>query len=81
MGDVVEAANGWREQFGYIGRGGVVVIYDGIADAWMNQLRNPERWQPGCVAVDESGRSWTAFGGNERDGALMWLANDPIADG
>lgn len=41
----------------------------------MNQLRNPEHWRPGCIAVDEQGRTWTTIAGSERDGALMWLAN------
>lgn len=76
--DLIEVARRWREQWGYVGRGGVVVIFEGEAQGWVNQLRNPDRWQPGCVAIDERGRSWTTFAGNERDGALMWLPNDPI---
>lgn len=75
---VAALARAWRERYGYTGRGGVVVIVDGAAEAWMNQLRNPERWQPGCVAVDEDGKSWTAIAGSKRYGALMWLPDDPI---
>lgn len=80
MSDMIEIANAWRTEHGYVGRGGVIIIFGGTADAWMNQLRNPERWQPGCVAVDESGKTWTAFAGDEQNGALMWLPNDPIED-
>lgn len=72
------AARRWREQWGYIGRGGVVVLLDGEVQSWVNQLRNPEHWQPGCIAVDEEGKSWTTIAGDQRDGALMWLPNDPI---
>jgi len=72
------AARRWREQWGYIGRGGVVVLLDCEVQSWVNQLRNPEHWQPGCIAVDEEGKSWTTIAGNQRDGALIWLPNDQI---
>jgi len=78
MIDNMAAARRWREQWGYIGRGGVVVLLDGEVQSWVNQLRNPEHWQPGCIAVDEEGKSWTTIAGDQRDGALMWLPNDPI---
>ncbi len=74
----VETARLWREQNGYCGRGGVVVLFNGKVNSWVNELRNPDHWRPGCVAVDEQGRSWTAVAGSDRDGALMWLPNDPI---
>lgn len=61
----------WREQWGYIGRGGVVVLFDGEVQSWVNELRNPEHWQPGCIAVDEDGKSWTTMAGNEQNGALI----------
>ena len=78
MIDNMAAARRWREQWGYIGRGGVVVLLDGEVQSWVNQLRNPEHWQPGCIAVDEEGKSWTTIAGDQRDGAPMWLPNDPI---
>lgn len=80
MTDNIAAARRWREQWGYISRGGVVVLLNGEVQSWVNELRNPEHWQPGCIAVDETGRSWTALAGNAKDGALMWLPNDPISD-
>jgi hypothetical protein len=68
----------WRENNGYVGRGGVVVLFQGVVQSWVNQLRNPEHWQPGCIAFDEEGRSWTTIAGTEQNGALMWLANNWI---
>lgn len=65
-------ANHWRNQRGYTGRGGVVVLFFGEVQGWCNQLRNPEHWQPGCIAIDEQGNHWTAIGGNARDGAVEW---------
>ena len=79
--DSVMVAHAWREANGYAGRGGVVVLFDGEVQSWVNCLRNPEHWKPGCVAVDEQGMSWTTIAGNDSKGALMWLPNDPIADG
>lgn len=77
MNLIAEACR-WRTQWDYVGRGGVVALFEGKAQGWVNELRNPEHWQPGCVAVDEQGRSWTTIAGNEREWALMWLPNDPI---
>ena len=74
------AARRWRQQWGYIGRGGVVVLFAGEVQSWVNELRNPENWQPGCVAVDENGKSWTTVAGTASTGALMWLPNEPIPD-
>jgi hypothetical protein len=74
----LEVACRWRQENGYVGRGGVVVLFNGEVQIWVNVLRNPGHWQPGCIAVDEEGRTWTTIAGNEGDGALMWLPNDPI---
>jgi hypothetical protein len=71
-------ANRWREEQGYAGRGGVVVLFNGEVQSWVNKLRNPNHWQPGCVAVDEEGHTWTAIAGDEGAGALMWLPNDKL---
>jgi hypothetical protein len=73
-----DTANRWHQANGYVGRGGVVVIFNGDVQSWGNSLRNPDHWQPGCVAVDEDGRTWTSIAGNERNGALMWLPNDEL---
>lgn len=52
--------------------GGVVVIHNGEVEAWMNELRNPERWIPGCIAIDDAGNQYVAKGGNTQDGARGW---------
>jgi hypothetical protein len=78
--NVIDTARIWREQTGNVGCGGVIVVYAGDVQGWVDVPRNPENWVPGCVAVAEDGRTWTTFGGNSKHGALMWLPNDPIAD-
>ncbi len=39
----------------------------------MNELRNPEHWAPGCLAINKRGEMWQTIAGNSEDGALMWL--------
>lgn len=73
-----DVARRWREENGYVGRGGVIVLFGGTVQSWVNVLRNPDHWQPGCVAVDEEGRTWTTIAGNQDDGALMWIPNEQI---
>lgn len=68
----------WRKENGYAGRGGVVVLFNGVVQSWVNKLRNPEHRQPRCVVADEEDHTWTTIAGDERDGALMWLANDEL---
>lgn len=73
MTSVVHLATKWRQERGYIGRGGVVVIYRGEVQSWVNELRDPTHWVAGCIAVDEAGQQWQTIAGNEVSGALMWL--------
>lgn len=75
----IKIATQWREQKGYTGKGGVVVLQGDGVSGWMNELRNPEHWSAGCVAVDESGRTWLAAGGDETHGAETWRSVD-VAD-
>ncbi|WP_223997736.1 hypothetical protein [Burkholderia gladioli] len=74
---MTDDARRYRQQEALLGKGHVV-FFLGEVQGWVNQLRNPQRWQPGCIAVDEQGRTWTTIAGNERDGALMWLANHEL---
>jgi len=67
----------WRQETGRVGRGGVV-LFNGEVQGWVNTLRNADHWQPGCIAVGEDGRTRTTIAGNDRAGALMWLANDEL---
>jgi hypothetical protein len=67
----------WRQENGYQGRGGVVVLFDGEVQGWCNQLRDPDHWRPGCIAIDEVGQHWEAVGGNSVNGATDWrILND-----
>jgi hypothetical protein len=74
----IELAKQWRQETGRDGRGGVVILFEGAVAGWMDELRNPNHWQPGCVAVDEDDRTWTAIAGNDQDGALMWLPSHDV---
>jgi hypothetical protein len=66
-------AKAWRLEWDRIGRGGVVIVFDKEIAGWMNELRSPDHWVPGCIAIDENGRTWKAVGGTERDGAQSWM--------
>ncbi len=73
-----QLATDWRTQNGYVGRGGVVVIYRNEVGGWCDALRDPGHWVAGCVAVAEDGQQWVTIAGDEQSGALMWLAvGDP----
>ncbi|AGR67549.1 hypothetical protein Y037_4090 [Burkholderia pseudomallei MSHR983] len=48
-------------------------MFDGSVQSWGNELRDPEHWQTGCVAVDEQGRTWAALSGDDRNGARTWV--------
>lgn len=78
MTTLLEIAHTWREKNGYVGRGGVIVIYEEEVNSWVDRLRNPEHWVPGCTAIAEDGRSWTTVAGNAQDGALVWLPNEIV---
>lgn len=52
--------------------GGVVVICDNEVSGWVNELRDPESWVPGCIAVLADGTCYIATGGNAQDGACEW---------
>ena len=75
---MIDDARHYREQKALVGKGGVVVFFQGEVQGWVNQLRNAEQWQSDCVAVDEQGRTWTTIAGSERDGALMRFANHEV---
>lgn len=72
MPNLYEFATEWRTQNGYEGKGGVVVMFDGEVQGWVNELRDPEHWQPGCIAITEDGHISKAVDGNEYHGAKRW---------
>jgi len=75
--NVIELAKKWREEKGYTGKGGVIVIHEGEVNSWVNELRDPEHWAPGCIAVDEAGNMWVSVGGNDKKGSKTW---EPVAE-
>lgn len=68
----IELAVQWRAENGYTGKGGVVVIFEDVVNSWVDVLRDPNHWAPGCVAVDESGSRWVAIGGSRQRGSERW---------
>lgn len=68
----IDQARRWRVENGYAGRGGVVVLFDGQVQGWVDRLRDPGHWRPGCIAIDEVGHCWHSQGGNVQDGAAIW---------
>lgn len=73
----IESATTWRESnYGngesYVGKGGVVVFHKTQVQGWVNELRNPEEWEPGCIAINEDGDMFMTVGGNAQTGAESW---------
>jgi hypothetical protein len=66
----LDIAKRFREEFDKAS--GVVVIFENEVTGWMNELRDPQHWMPGCIAVDVDGNAWLATGGNEAGGATHW---------
>ncbi len=62
----------WRATNGYADKAGVVIIFYDNVQGWVNELRDPEHWQPGCIAIDICGNKWIANGGNNSEGAKSW---------
>ncbi len=62
----------WREETGHRYQGGLVIVFRGEATGWINELRDPNHWQPGVIAVDEHGNQYQSFGGDEYYGARSW---------
>lgn len=48
-------AREWRENQGYVGKGGVIIIFQDNVQGWVNELSDPQSWIPGCIAVDDEG--------------------------
>ncbi len=67
-------AREYRREWGKSKAGGFVVFFGREPQGWIDQLRNPEHWRPGCVAIDDEGKRWIAMGGNNYDGASEWVA-------
>ncbi|VAW65863.1 hypothetical protein MNBD_GAMMA11-3440 [hydrothermal vent metagenome] len=78
MTDLLTLAFEWRKSNGYIDKGGVIVLLDYEIQGWVDLLRNPEHWEPGCIAITEDGTLYKAIGGNSYDGADRWQILEKI---
>ena len=50
---LIEIAAKWRRENDYVGKEGVLIIYNGEVQSWVNVLRNPEHWVSGCYAISK----------------------------
>jgi hypothetical protein len=71
-GPMQEKAKVFREQYDKLHSGGYVVFFRGQPVAWKLWLDHPSGWEPGCVAIDDSGKQWVAAGGDAYQGAARW---------
>lgn len=69
---VSKLAQRWRQLHGYADKGGVIVVFDGVVQGWVNELRDPQHWRPWCIAIDAHCNEFVATGGNASDGAQRW---------
>lgn len=69
-----QLARQFRQEHGSEYEGGLVIVFKDQVGGWMNELRDPQTWEPGCIAVDLEGNQWVATGGNAYDGATHWEA-------
>lgn len=65
-------AEQFRSRIDQNGTSGLVVFHKGEAVGWVNELRNPERWEPGVIAMNADGQCWRATGGDAYNGAQHW---------
>jgi hypothetical protein len=76
MTNIKKMAKRWRKHNGYTDKGGVVIIHKRKVQGWVNELRDPQHWCPGCLAIDTADNQWRAVGGNDYDGAAEWQPID-----
>jgi hypothetical protein len=76
MNELSQCAKRWREANGYSEKLGVVVIFGDEVQGWVNELRDPQHWQPGCIAIDEFGLFYKTVGGDPQTGAVKWQVLD-----
>lgn len=70
--DARAAAEAWRARWpGHAG--GVVLVWAGAGYGWKNCLRDAGHERPGALAVDADGNVYRAEGGNDLDGASVWV--------
>lgn len=68
---LIKKATTWRTKHP-AQTGGVIIFHGCELQGWVNQLRNPEHWMPGCIALDCDGKQYVATGGDAYNGAQRW---------
>lgn len=53
---------------------GYLYFWKSKAVCWGRELSAPHKWEPGVVAVSETGSLFCSAGGNPDDGAERWEA-------
>lgn len=65
-----QIAADYRSQSGRIS--GVVVIYNEAVTDFIDTIRNPEQFKPGCIGVLRNDALYETVGGNDYEGATRW---------
>lgn len=68
----VKIANEYRAESGTAG--GAVIIYNNEVAGWQDELRDPQHWVPGCLAIVGEDLVFIAMDGNDDEGAKNWEA-------
>lgn len=55
---------------------GIVLIWEGQVYGWKEKLRDACHERPNAIAVDADGHVYKADGGNDNQGAAMWVVAD-----
>lgn len=68
-----------KKKYGTPEGGAVVFVRKNIggrwaACGWVNTIRDPNHWEPGCIAIDSAGNVWETRGGDNWNGAVEWAA-------
>jgi len=77
LGTMQQQARVLRKQYDKVHSGGYVIFFKGKAVAWKRWLDHPSGWEPGCIALDDTGKQWVAAGGNAYEGAMRW---EPVTE-
>ena len=70
--ELISMAEQYRLNVPHNLKDGVVVIYKKKVVGWMNKIKDPHVWKPGCFAVNKAGRIWVSVGGSQDEGAESW---------
>jgi len=66
----IDMANKYRQNGNNTG---VVVLFNNEVCGWMDELRSPESWAPGAIAIDAENHIFIAEGGDDYDGSYRWI--------